>query len=407
MYRRKLGQDIEARLLTEVRRRCCLCVFLERDWDVKQVQIAHISRIRSDNRYSNLALLCIPHHDQYDSRPSQSKGYTPTELKHCKSRLIEAMRGFGEKPVTGSPLADVAGSPLQEAVVGLPEHTTRLPQTQIPDEIAQMMFAGFNDRDAAGAGSKRHVTVQAAPGGARIVGLTDDNQWGWRSYVLTPNGSNWRVQGPIETFTKGDTPHWKYVNGTPFSLLSVSQVMGTGTGIFLRGNSYYRVGDNGVVLLFTYPTFGYVNGWVPFARDIRSTTVEPKSELLDEHYKIDVSYKIEYRADPSLPQFRNTPLFNVEARLRLQWDADSGMMLTRPGSTSLAQVEDFFNGGSEEFLNRYERQLLRIARTGRPLQRRWLSHFLTAATDSPARRRIARGLGINESSTGTHRRLRA
>jgi hypothetical protein len=104
MRRRPIAPEIEARLLTETRRRCCLCVFLQQDWNVKAVQVAHISRNREDNRYANLAVLCLRHHDQYDSRPSQTKRYTPNELKLYKSRLIDAMRGFGDRPPVGSPL---------------------------------------------------------------------------------------------------------------------------------------------------------------------------------------------------------------------------------------------------------------------------------------------------------------
>lgn len=43
----------------------------------------------------NAAFLCMPHHDQYDSVPSQSKRITPDELKAHRQSLCEALKGIG------------------------------------------------------------------------------------------------------------------------------------------------------------------------------------------------------------------------------------------------------------------------------------------------------------------------
>jgi hypothetical protein len=57
-----------------------------------QGQIAHIDRNRANHDPGNLAYLCIPHHDAYDSTTSQSKGLTPDELRYAKKALIEHER---------------------------------------------------------------------------------------------------------------------------------------------------------------------------------------------------------------------------------------------------------------------------------------------------------------------------
>jgi len=54
----------------------------------KRVQFAHIDRDPSNSTAENLAPLCLDHHDEYDSRPSQSKGITQHELRSYKDQLI-------------------------------------------------------------------------------------------------------------------------------------------------------------------------------------------------------------------------------------------------------------------------------------------------------------------------------
>jgi hypothetical protein len=50
-------------------------------------QIAHLSRDRSDSRFQNLVYLCLDHHDEYDSKTSQSKGFSPDEVREYRDRL--------------------------------------------------------------------------------------------------------------------------------------------------------------------------------------------------------------------------------------------------------------------------------------------------------------------------------
>jgi len=54
---------------------------------VKQGQIAHIDHNSGNNNTDNLAFLCLNHHDQYDSRSSQSKQLTIRELKSFREEL--------------------------------------------------------------------------------------------------------------------------------------------------------------------------------------------------------------------------------------------------------------------------------------------------------------------------------
>lgn len=79
--RTKMPPEIAAAVLVACRRRCCLCFALDADSSEKKGQIAHLDRDPSNNDLDNLVFLCLPHHNEYDSRPRQSKGFGRRELK--------------------------------------------------------------------------------------------------------------------------------------------------------------------------------------------------------------------------------------------------------------------------------------------------------------------------------------
>jgi hypothetical protein len=85
--RKNAGRKIEERVFIASRRRCCLCVFLNDRNDVRQGQIAHLNRDRSDSRFENLVFLCLEHHNDYDTRTHQSKGFSLGEVRQYRERL--------------------------------------------------------------------------------------------------------------------------------------------------------------------------------------------------------------------------------------------------------------------------------------------------------------------------------
>lgn len=62
-------------------------MFLANRDEVRKGQIAHLNRRRDDPGFENLVWLCLEHHDEFDSRPSQSKGLTPDEVRQYRDRL--------------------------------------------------------------------------------------------------------------------------------------------------------------------------------------------------------------------------------------------------------------------------------------------------------------------------------
>ena len=76
-----------------------MCCGLNRDTAIKQGQIAHLDQDRANNDVANLAFLCLAHHDQYDSKTSQSKGITLGEAHRFRKELHEAIERLWREPV--------------------------------------------------------------------------------------------------------------------------------------------------------------------------------------------------------------------------------------------------------------------------------------------------------------------
>lgn len=85
--RKSVSDPVQAEVLVNSRRRCCVCFGLHRDDDVKQGQIAHLDKNPENNDEANLAFLCFNHHDTFDSKTSQSKNLTKAEVEQYREEL--------------------------------------------------------------------------------------------------------------------------------------------------------------------------------------------------------------------------------------------------------------------------------------------------------------------------------
>lgn len=87
--RKRVSDAVQAEVLVKSRRRCCVCFGLNHDDSVKQGQIGHLDQNPANNSEGNLAFLCFDHHDQYDSKTSQSKNLTKTEVERYRLELYQ------------------------------------------------------------------------------------------------------------------------------------------------------------------------------------------------------------------------------------------------------------------------------------------------------------------------------
>jgi tetratricopeptide (TPR) repeat protein len=92
--RKPTDPAVEARVLAQSARRCCLCFCLEGDLTEKLGQMAHLDQDPGNCSEENLAYLCLDHHSLYDSTTSQHKNYTIAEVKDARAQLYAAVGGL-------------------------------------------------------------------------------------------------------------------------------------------------------------------------------------------------------------------------------------------------------------------------------------------------------------------------
>lgn len=87
----KAKPSVESEVLVRSRRRCCVCFGLHEDLGLKKGQLVHLDQDPGNNAADNLAFMCWNHHDEYDSRTSQSKGLTEQEVRTYRQNLYERL----------------------------------------------------------------------------------------------------------------------------------------------------------------------------------------------------------------------------------------------------------------------------------------------------------------------------
>ena len=117
MSRARLDEKTVEKVLVRSRRRCCMCYGLHRDTSIKQGQIAHLDRDSSNPKYDNLAFLCLEHHDQFDSKTSQSKWFVPEEVKKYRDELYSYVwQTFTEPDPVDEMVRNMCGHYIREGL---------------------------------------------------------------------------------------------------------------------------------------------------------------------------------------------------------------------------------------------------------------------------------------------------
>ena len=125
MANRKRPTDFtEFRVSESSARRCCLCFGVNHDYAEKRGQVAHLDHDPSNSSYENLAWMCLSHHDEYDSKSSQTKKYSEYEAKKYRQVLYDEVHRRREV-----------------AAAGETEEKARLKRQFIEDNVALFFFA--------------------------------------------------------------------------------------------------------------------------------------------------------------------------------------------------------------------------------------------------------------------------
>lgn len=62
-----------------------------------------MDRDASNNEIENFAFLCLTHHNQYDTRTSQTKGLTEGEVRHFRQKLHDLIARDPDSLLSAAP----------------------------------------------------------------------------------------------------------------------------------------------------------------------------------------------------------------------------------------------------------------------------------------------------------------
>ena len=187
MVRARTPLPVETEVLVRSRRWCALCFGLSLEKGTKsQGQVAHVDRDPANAVFDNLCWLCLPHHDLYDSKPSQSKRFTPAELRRHRDDLygfLGQQRSGLASPATAS-LSTEAWK-VAELLSGLARSGRKLDSQTRVDGIADL--TGLDDDQ-----------VEIAVDELRSQGLVELN--GTRETVFAMNRFFWETDPLFNDF---------------------------------------------------------------------------------------------------------------------------------------------------------------------------------------------------------------
>ena len=401
--RTKPTTEIETRVLVESRRRCCLCAFLDRDWEEKAIQIAHVDRDASNSTYENLAALCLKHHDLYDSRRSQSKGYTPGELRAYRARLVQAYDVWADVPgrLIDAPVVRGAAQeadPHAQDLLGTGAALTDSPKMVVHrrdgeragNELLRLSRQGWLDPSIDNVGEISVLVVGEAPEDRDrqllIVGNSDATLW--QVGLFERQGARWLCVFNMLSANFGGPPPLRVVPGDVHVAIEVDRELMRGTGVLNRSTCWYRASATGPRVLIEYPQAAWVSGWCGFDRQISVEATESPVRL-QHGATLGLVVRVEYSGD--LLTGREVPLFAMQQQVTLRWDDEGGIFIPiGTSAAALANAKDWFDDGDEQFLERHFAAIAAVARTGSLEQREWLRRFLLRCHVSAAAAELRR-----------------
>lgn len=89
--RAAISPPVRDEVLKRCRRQCCMCYGLRGTKEVKDGQIAHLDRDRTNPDVENLVYLCLDCHKMYDTKNNRVQSYTSGEVRYYRDQLFRAL----------------------------------------------------------------------------------------------------------------------------------------------------------------------------------------------------------------------------------------------------------------------------------------------------------------------------
>ncbi|MHB8391650.1 MAG: hypothetical protein ACYDBH_19055 [Acidobacteriaceae bacterium] len=210
-----------------------------------------------------------------------------------------------------------------------------------------------------------------------ILGLASNHSCDWSVLFFAGGEFGWELVARTRLESqKGYVPEALYVPGIP-GALALTHVAGWGTGVLRRSTSWYRIERGELIPLLSYPHNFHVAGWgMPFRRELTTTLLKVPAELTQGALLV-LRFEIEYGMMYEFTEDRcNSDLFSIIEILSLEWSEKVQKFVPRTVKDDFAKIEDFWNEGTKEFVERNMSLLQELAQVGTARQRQFIKEHL-------------------------------
>ena len=210
-----------------------------------------------------------------------------------------------------------------------------------------------------------------------ILGLGSNFDKDWKVLLFAEGESGWDLIADTTLESqKGYVPEVRYIPGTPGALV-LTHVVTWGTGVLRRTTSWYRIAQGQLVPLLSYPHYFHVAGWgMPFSRILTSKPLEIPATL-SPGALLKLEFEIKYGMfDPKNTDNGDDKLFTIIETLSLEWNEEAQNFAPKTGADDFAQIEDFWNQSTKQFIERNRSYLQQLAHVGTDRQREFITERL-------------------------------
>lgn len=209
-----------------------------------------------------------------------------------------------------------------------------------------------------------------------VLGLSSNHAWKWKVLFFAEEEFSWNLVANTELDgQKGYIPEVIYVPGEPGALV-LTHVVLSGTGVFRRTTSWYRIREGELIPLLSYPHYFHVAGWgMPFSRVLSVKSIEFPTSL-SQGALLHLRFEIKYSILDSKATNVDNELFTLIEDLALEWCEELQVFAPRKGTDNFARIEDLWSDGTEQFANRNRSALERLLQTGTNRQREFIREHL-------------------------------
>lgn len=282
--------------------------------------------------------------------------------------------------------------------------------------IESMYFEVCGDCDA----QVTSYDLDGKPGPEVLVKLIGVPQ-ACRFLIFKQDATGWKLLGHIDhDFNRYRMAEHRVVRfgGKPW--LVINSQAGSGSGFSLYDETWYRVADNGIRKVLSYPVEGRTYPWpAGLARDFKARPVTSGSTIKAPR-NLTIRYQVTYsKCDGVTPKC--SKLISNQHRLTYVWDARSNTFVPDASRSNISEREisvianvepkedppeatigntHFYSenkawvgGGYELFLKYNLAALLRIARDKNNKHREWLRSFLKDCDNTAEKKELIQALG--------------